>query len=109
MSENEVAIESTLRNELMDEFVDGLRNLFAEHYINVPESKIDIVESLAEKVDTLETELDEIISENTEMKEILSDVAKKEIFEELIIQSDDNGRVYTQEYISLTKDFYLVF
>jgi hypothetical protein len=83
MEENEVAVESTLRNEIMEEFMDGLRNLFAEHYVDVPESKIDIVEALAEKVDTLETTLDEVIVENNEMKEIISDVAMNEIFDEL--------------------------
>lgn len=83
MEENEVAIESTLRNEIMEEFMDGLRNLFAEHYVDVPESKIDIVEALAEKVDDLESTLDEVITENSEMKEIISDVAMNEIFDEL--------------------------
>jgi len=83
MAENQVAIESTLRNEIMEEFIDGLRSLFAEHYIDVPEEKIDIIESLAEKVDELETALDETLSENSEMKEIISEVAMNEIIEEL--------------------------
>lgn len=83
MTENQVAIESTLRNEIMEEFIDGLRSLFAEHYIDVPEEKIDIIESLAEKVDELETALDETLSENSEMKEIISEVAMNEIIEEL--------------------------
>ena len=83
VQENKVAIESTLRNEIMEEFIDGLKGLFVEHYIEVPESKIDVIESLAEKVDSLEQLLDETITENSEMKSILSDVAKKEIFEEL--------------------------
>ena len=61
VEENKVAIESTLRNEIMEEFIDGLKGLFVEHYIEVPESKIDVIESLAEKVDSLE-QLKEVVT-----------------------------------------------
>ena len=44
MDENRVAIESTLRSEITEEFIGGLKNLFVEHYIDVPEEKIDVVE-----------------------------------------------------------------
>ena len=84
MEENKVAIESTLKNELTSEFISGLRNLCVEHHIELPEEKVDIVETLAEKVDTLEQLLDETITENANMKDIISEVAKKEIFEELV-------------------------
>lgn len=83
MEENEVAIESTLRNELMSEFVDGLKNLFSEHYINVPEDKVDVLESLAEKVSTLETKVDELMTENLELKNEKLVEEAKNIFEEL--------------------------
>jgi hypothetical protein len=83
MKENEVAIESTLRNELMEEFMDGLKNLFAEHYISVPEEKVDVLEALAEKVSALEEQLDETITENVELKSTLVQSAAKGIFEEL--------------------------
>jgi hypothetical protein len=92
ISENEVAIESTLRNELMEEFIGGLRNLFSEHYINVPESKIDVIESLSSRVEDLESKLDEQITENNEMKVIISEVAIKEVFDEL-----SEGLVLTQQ------------
>lgn len=83
MSENEVAIESTLRNEIMEEFIDGLKGLFSEHYINVPESKIDVLEALAAKVDALETKLDEAITENVELRNTLAEDAKIDVFNEL--------------------------
>jgi hypothetical protein len=54
MEDNAVAIESTLRNELASEFIEGLKGLFAEHYIDVPQEKIDVIESLAEKIERLE-------------------------------------------------------
>jgi hypothetical protein len=81
MKDNEVAIESTLRNELMEEFMDGLRNLFSEHYINVPETKVDVLEALAEKVSDLEVKLDETISENVELKSFIVDNQRAEILE----------------------------
>ncbi len=83
MKENEVAIESTLRNEITEEFIDGLRGLFAEHYIEVPENKIDVIEELAAKVDTLETKLDESITENVQLKEALLESEKTETLREM--------------------------
>jgi hypothetical protein len=83
MKENEVAVESTLRNELAEEFVEGLKSLFAEHYINVPEDKVDVLEVMAEKVAALEEKMDEVISENVELKNFALEVQKEEIFEEV--------------------------
>jgi hypothetical protein len=83
MIENEVAIESTLRNELMEEFMEGLKDLFAEHYISVPQEKIDVVEALAEKVGALEGKLDEAITENSELKNFVTEEIRKNIFEEI--------------------------
>ena len=83
MKENEVAIESSLRNELTSEFVEGLRNLFAEHYINVPEDKVEVLEAMAEKVAALEEKLDATITENVELKNFVVEKQANEIFEEL--------------------------
>ena len=83
MEANEVAIESTLRNELMEEFIDGMNSLFAEHYIDVPQEKIDVIEALAEKVETLEAALDESINENVELKKTVAEVEKDNILESL--------------------------
>ena len=84
MTENEVAIESTLRNEIMEEFINGLKGLFSEHYIDVPEEKIDIIETLASKVDELEALLDEQINENVEIKRSLIEAEKKEVIESFL-------------------------
>jgi hypothetical protein len=83
MTENEVAIESTLRNELMEEFMEGLKNLFSEHYISVPQEKVDVLEALAQKVSDLEVRLDETITENSQLKDVLVENNAKNIFEEL--------------------------
>lgn len=83
MAENEVAIESTLRNELMEEFIDGMKNLFAEHYIDVPSDKVDVVEALAQKVEVLESELTEAIDKVNELSEEIVDTQREKLFSEL--------------------------
>lgn len=83
MQENEVAIESTLRNELMDDFLNGMKNLFAEHYIVLPEEKVDVVEALTDKVNNLEGKLDEAITHNNELRGILIQESAKQIFTNL--------------------------
>lgn len=76
MEENRVAIDSSLRNEITEEFINGLKNLFSEHYIEVPDDKIDVVESLASKVEALEEALDETISENAELKTVIAEAER---------------------------------
>jgi hypothetical protein len=92
MEENEVAIESTLRNELMEEFMEGLRNLFSDHYISVPQEKVDVLEALAEKVGDLEERLDETITENVELKNYLLEGQKEEVLESI-----SSGLALTQQ------------
>lgn len=79
MEENEVAIESGLRSELVDDFIGGLRNLFAEHYIDVPEDKVDLVDELAGKVEELEASLNEEIQRGMEYKKQLVESKKAEV------------------------------
>lgn len=83
MKENEVAIESALRNEIMEEFIEGLKNLFVEHYIEIPAEKVDVVEALQAKVEELEARLDEEITTKASLEEeALLDQAG-DIFEDL--------------------------
>lgn len=100
MKENEVAIESTLRNELMEEFMEGLKNLFSEHYISVPETKVDVLEALAEKVSELEGKLDETISENMELKNFVLDNQRLEILEEV---SSDLALTQQEKFAALAE------
>ena len=79
MDDNEIAIESGLRSELTDDFIAGLRNLFAEHYIDVPAEKVDLVDELAGKVEELESKLDEEIERGVEFKKALVESHKNEI------------------------------
>jgi hypothetical protein len=79
MADNEIAIESGLRSELTDDFIAGLRNLFAEHYIDVPAEKVDLVDELAGKVEELESKLDEEIERGVEFKKALIESRKNEL------------------------------
>ena len=79
MEENQIAIESGLRSEITEDFIAGLRNLFAENYINVPEDKVDLVEELATKVEELETKLNEEIETNIEYKKALTEAIKEQL------------------------------
>lgn len=83
IADNEIAIESGLRSELTEEFIAGLRNLFAEHYIDVPAEKVDLVEELATKVEELESQLNEEIERGIETKKALVESRKEEIAREI--------------------------
>ena len=76
MKDNELAIESGLRAEIVEDFMKGLQNLFAEHYIDIPDQKIDVVEELAAKVEKLEGELNEQINKTKEYKKELKEQKK---------------------------------
>lgn len=79
MEENQLAIESGLRAEITEEFIAGLRNLFAEHYIDVPAEKVDLVDELAGKVEELESKLNEEIERNIDYKKALIESVKTDI------------------------------
>jgi len=83
MEENQIAIESSLRSEITEDFISGLRGLFAEHYIDVPEDKVDLVDELAGQVEDLEAKLNEEIQRGIEAKKALVESVKKEITHEV--------------------------
>jgi hypothetical protein len=83
MEENQLAIESGLRAELAEEFIAGLRNLFAEHYIDVPTEKVDLVDELATKVEELESKLNEEMERNIEFAKALVESRKAEVTREV--------------------------
>jgi hypothetical protein len=79
LADNEIAIESGLRSEITEEFIAGLRNLFAEHYIDVPEDKVDLVDELAGQVEQLEDKLNEEMQYGIELRKALIESTKNEI------------------------------
>lgn len=78
MKENEIAIEKGLRAEIVEDFIGGLRNLFVEHYIDIPTDKVDVVEELTSKVEELEASLNEQINKGVELSKSLNEQKKIE-------------------------------
>jgi len=76
MKENELAIEKGIRAEIVENFMHGLRNLFAENYIDIPEEKVDLVDELAGKVEELEASVNEEVERNIEIKKELVEMKK---------------------------------
>jgi hypothetical protein len=81
--ENKVAVESQLRADLMDDFIEGLKNLFKENYIEIPDDKVDVVETLNNRVDELEEKLNKVMTENAELKDSLLESDKDTVFDEV--------------------------
>lgn len=78
MTENEIAIERGLKSEIAEDFISGLKDLFVEHWIDIPEEKVDIVEELTLKVEELEETLNEQILRGIELKKELNEQLKYE-------------------------------
>ena len=83
MKENELAVEKGIRSELVEDFMTGLKNLFTEHYIDIPEEKVDLVDDLFEKVEELEQKLDESINTSVDIKKELAEYRKAETLREV--------------------------
>jgi len=84
MSENEVAVEAGLRTELTEDFISGLKALFEEHYIDIPEEKVSVVEELGDKVSELEAKLNEEIERNVSLNKMLNESRKVEILNQMV-------------------------
>ena len=82
LTENEVAIESGLRTELTEEFISGLRNLLAEHYIDIPEEKVSVVEELGNEIENLKEKLNEEIRKNVELSNTLNEAVREAVISE---------------------------
>jgi hypothetical protein len=83
MEENKLAIESGIKSEIVEDFMVGLKNLFTEHYIDIPEEKVDMVEELAIKVQELEGELDKVVTENVNLNSAIGNYKKDSILSDV--------------------------
>jgi uncharacterized protein YecA (UPF0149 family) len=83
MQENEVAIENGLRTEIAEDFMSGLKNLFKEHYIEVPEEKYDVLNDLQSAADGLEEKLNQTLEQNMDLLEQINALKKKNILGEM--------------------------
>ena len=73
MTENELAIEHGLKTEMTESFLSGMKGLFEEHYVTIPEDKYDVLESMVAKLDDMETKLNEQIDKNIGLNKRLAE------------------------------------
>lgn len=91
MEENQVALENNFRVEATENFIEGLKNLFAESYVEVPEEKVDLIDELVTHAAELEIALEEVAAENMELTKLINEASVDATFEEV-----SEGLVETQ-------------
>lgn len=79
MEQNEIALERGMKSDILESFVSGMKSLFEEHYIDVPEDKFDVLGSLEEQVETLGTKLNEQVATNIELAKTVSSLKRQQI------------------------------
>ena len=90
--ENSLAIENGLKTEMTESFLEGMKSLFEEHYVQIPEDKYDVLESMVEKLDDMETKLNEQIEKNIGLNKRLA-----ESVADGILDSVSDGLAATQK------------
>ncbi len=92
MKENEIALERGIKGEIAEDFISGLKKLFAEHYIDVPDEKYNVLEDQAQKIEDLEKKLNEQIEKNVEVKKENNEKSRKEIMAEVASDLADTAK-----------------
>ena len=101
MKENELAIERGLKGEIAEDFISGLKQLFEDHYIDVPDEKYDVLEAQSEKISELEEQLNSIMEQNIEMKNSNSELVREQV---ILEASADLADTEFEKFKSLTED-----
>ena len=83
MTDNQIAVESGLKSEMTDSFLTGMKSLFEEHYVSVPEDKYDVIESMVDKLDEMEGKLNEQIEKNVALNRRLAESSADVVFGEV--------------------------
>ena len=80
MEENAIAIEKGIKSEMTESFMEGMKKLFEEHYVTLPEDKYDVLENMVDKLDEMETKLNEQIEKNVALNQRLGESTAQTIF-----------------------------
>ena len=83
MTENELAVEHGIKSEMTESFLSGMKNLFEEHYVTIPEDKYDVLESMVEKLDDMETKLNEQIDKNIGLNRRLAESSAQDVLSQV--------------------------
>ena len=101
MKENELAVERGIRTEIAEDFITGLKDLFKEHYIDVPEEKYNVLDDLTNQNKTLEDKLNEQIEKNVELSKQVSDADRSSIVAEV---SNDLAETEKEKFTSMAEN-----
>ena len=101
MKENEIALERGIKGEIAEDFISGLKKLFSEHYIDVPDEKYDILEGQAQKIEELESKLNETIDKMTEMNKEKSTLVREQVIAKV---STDLAETEKEKFEGLVED-----
>ena len=82
MQDNKLAIERGIKGEIAEDFISGLKKLFEDHYIDVPDEKYDVLEDQASKIEDLEKKLNEQIEKNVEQNKVVGELKRQDIIDE---------------------------
>ena len=83
LEENQLAIENGLKTEMTESFINGMKGLFEDHYVSIPEEKYDVIESMVDKLDEMESKLNEQIDKNVALNRRLAESTADVIFAEV--------------------------
>ena len=83
IAENQLAVESGLKEEMTESFISGMKSLFEEHYVTIPEDKYDVIESMVDKLDEMEGKLNEQIEKNVALNKRLAESVSDVVFAEV--------------------------
>ena len=101
MKENELALERGIKGEIAEDFISGLKKLFEDHYIDVPDEKYNVLEDQASKIEDLEKKLNETIEKNVDLKKQNSIFEAKQIIAE---QAHDLADTSKEKFFKLTEE-----
>lgn len=101
IEENQLAVENGLRSDIAEDFINGLKNLFAEHYIDVPEEKYDVLGEMQVQIEELSSKLDEQIAANVELHDANTELMKEGV---LAVVSEGLAKTDAEKFKSLVAD-----
>ena len=100
MQENELAVDNGLRNEITESFINGMKSVFTEHYIDVPEDKFDVLAGQAAEIDELKSKLNEEINKSVAISEEREQLQKEKVFRSVV---DDLAETEVEKFAGLVE------
>ena len=111
LEENALSIENGLKSEITESFITGMKGLFEEHYVSIPEEKYDVLESMVQKLDEMETKLNEQIEKNIYLNKQLGESTAESVFNRVceglaVSQKDKLGSLVENVEFESENDYY---